>query len=106
MSELPQIPQPLPPLNEPRETQIKRLYMRSIRRGIKEMDVILMDYADNKLREMSDAELAMYDALLAENDHDLYQWITGQVATPPAFLDMISEILSHMLKDGGVLTGN
>ena len=106
MSELPQIPQPIPPADEPRETQIKRLYMRSIRRGIKEMDVILMDYADSKLHEMTDGELATYDALLAENDHALYQWITGQVDTPPAFLDMISEISAHMLKDGGVLTGN
>ncbi|MCF6443887.1 succinate dehydrogenase assembly factor 2 [Nereida sp. MMG025] len=98
MSDLPQIPQPQPPADEPRETRIKRLYMRSIRRGIKEMDVILMGYADAHLAGLSDDELTTYDALLAENDHDLYQWVTGQVVTPPEFLDMISDIAAHLKK--------
>ena len=102
MSDLPQIPQPRPPADEPRETQIKRLYMRSIRRGIKEMDVILMNYADSRLRQMTDDELAIYDTLLAENDHDLYQWITGQIETPSSFFDMISDISTHLLTDGGI----
>ena len=71
-----------------------------------EIAVILLYYADSNLRHMTYGVFFTYDALLAEHDHDLYQWITGQVETPLAFLDMISEISAHMLKDGGVLTGN
>lgn len=72
-------------MTEDRETRLKRLAMRSMRRGIKEMDLILHAFAGTALAGMSDAELDLYDRLLSENDHDLYAWITGQ-ATPPAAL--------------------
>lgn len=69
--------------NETPEARIKRMKIRSWRRGIKEMDLILGPYADAQLATMSDAELDEFDALLKENDQDLYQWVSGQ-ATPPA----------------------
>ncbi|MEO1364658.1 MAG: succinate dehydrogenase assembly factor 2 [Pseudomonadota bacterium] len=78
--------------DEPREHAIKRLHMRSMRRGIKEMDLILSAYAQAELAGMSDARLALYDSLLSENDQDLYQWVTGQTAAPEPFAGMISDI--------------
>ncbi|MEO0668499.1 MAG: succinate dehydrogenase assembly factor 2 [Pseudomonadota bacterium] len=78
--------------DEPREHAIKRLHMRSMRRGIKEMDLILSAYAQAELAGMSDARLALYDSLLSENDQDLYQWVTGQTPAPEPFADMISDI--------------
>ena len=39
-----------------------------MRRGIKEMDLILTAYADASLAAMSDADLSLYDSLLHEND--------------------------------------
>ena len=77
---------------ELREHRIKRLKMRSMRRGIKEMDLILSAYADRTLEGMETRELDLYDALLQENDQDLYQWVTGQVATPEPFANMIHDI--------------
>ncbi len=77
---------------EPRAHTVKRLHMRSMRRGIKEMDLILSAYAAARLEGMDDATLARYDDLLNENDHDLYQWVTGQVAAPEAFGTMIADI--------------
>ncbi|WP_299691200.1 succinate dehydrogenase assembly factor 2 [uncultured Tateyamaria sp.] len=77
---------------EPRDHKIKRLHMRSMRRGIKEMDLILSAYAQAELAQMSDARMALYDSLLSENDQDLYQWVTGQSAAPDQFAEMISEI--------------
>lgn len=74
------------------EHRVKRLYMRSIRRGIKEMDLILTAYADKSLAQLGDADLHLYDALLNENDHDLYQWVTGQVPPPDRFAAMIADI--------------
>ena len=58
-------------MRETDENRIKRLKMRSMRRGIKEMDLILTAYADSSLDAMSDAALVLYDALLNENDQDL-----------------------------------
>ena len=68
--------------------------MRSMRRGIKEMDLILSAFSDAHIAGFSDAELTLYDALLSENDHDLYGWVGGQFAVPEQYLDLISRIAS------------
>ena len=81
---------------ETREHKIKRLTMRSMRRGIKEMDLILMHYAQDKLSGMSDDALDHYDALLNENDQDLYQWCSGQVPPAREFTDLIADIKVHI----------
>ena len=81
---------------ESREHKIKRLTMRSMRRGIKEMDLILMHYAQDKLSGMSDNALDHYDALLNENDQDLYQWCSGQVPPAREFTDLIADIKVHI----------
>lgn len=77
---------------EPREIKVKRLAMRSMRRGIKEMDLILSDFANRNLSELPDAQLALYDQLLSENDHDLYSWISGSVDAPAAYGEMVKSI--------------
>lgn len=80
---------------ETAEHRLKKLRMRSWRRGIKEMDLILGAYADAKLADLDPATLDIYDAMLSENDHDLYQWVTGQVPTPPQYLNLITVISRH-----------
>ncbi|SFS40048.1 antitoxin CptB [Sulfitobacter marinus] len=81
---------------EPREHKVKRLHMRSMRRGIKEMDLILPSYASTRLENMDDTALALYDDMLAENDHDLYQWVTGQKQPPAEFAALIADIQTHI----------
>jgi antitoxin CptB len=78
------------------EHRIKRLAMRSMRRGIKEMDIILSAYATENLAMMDEAKITLYDNLLDENDQDLYQWVTGQVVAPDKFIQMIAEISVQM----------
>ena len=80
------------------EHRLKRLKMRSMRRGIKEMDLILSTYADRNLPDMDGATLDTYEALLEENDHDLYQWVTGQVAAPAPYTAMIGKIAQTFQK--------
>jgi antitoxin CptB len=45
---------------------------------------------------MSEAELDLYEDLLEENDHDLYQWVSGQGATPARYLDLVTDIASGL----------
>ena len=78
------------------EHRIKRLVMRSMRRGIKEMDIILSAYATENLVKMDETTITLYDRLLDENDQDLYQWVTGQVAAPERFRQMIAKISVQM----------
>ena len=62
--------------------QVKRLRMRSWRRGTKEMDMILGPFSDEMLGDLTGQELDRYEQLLHENDQDLYQWVSGQVSPP------------------------
>lgn len=79
-------------MSETAEHRIKRLAMRSMRRGIKEMDLILSAFADSHLRGLDAAGLDLYDQLLEENDHDLYSWINGQVTAPGRYAGLIGQI--------------
>lgn len=78
--------------DETAEARVKRLRMRSMRRGIKEMDLILSAYADATLASMSETEITLYDRLLNENDQDLYAWVTGQTPAPEEFSEIVSKI--------------
>jgi len=82
-------------VSESLEVARKRLAMRSMRRGIKEMDLILTAFAGAHLDQMDAAALAAYDRLLSENDQDLYSWVTGQVAAPPEHAGLIDQIAGH-----------
>lgn len=78
------------------EIRLRRLRLRSWRRGMKEMDLILGHFADGPLADLSDAEFEVYDALMAENDQDLYLWITRRVTDDP-HPDRGPQALSSML---------
>ena len=77
-------------------TRIKRLRLRSWRRGTKEMDLILGKFADEHLAHLSEEELDAHEALMGEADQDLYQWISGQVETPEKFKQAIEVILQKI----------
>ena len=63
-----------------------------MRRGIKEMDIILTRFADAQLEAMAAPQLDLYEQLLNEHDQDLYQWVTGQTTAPEHLACLIDEI--------------
>ena len=83
-------------MSEPLATRLKRLKMRSMRRGIKEMDIILSRFADDCLSQMTPKSLAIYEDFLDQNDQDLYQWVSGQCASEPPFQALVEEIKGHI----------
>jgi antitoxin CptB len=83
-------------MTETFDIRIKRLKMRSMRRGIKEMDIILSGFADLQLIEMSGAQLDLYEEFLDENDQDLYQWVSGQAAGASQYEALINQIKVYL----------
>lgn len=83
------------------EARLKRLSMRSWRRGIKEMDLILGPFSDSELAKLSPEELDLYEHLLEENDQDLYPWITARTRDehpgPEALSALLDRIASFSL---------
>jgi antitoxin CptB len=72
--------------------RLKRLTMRSWRRGTKEMDLVLGPFADAHLAAMSPADLALYDRLLEENDQDLLPMMLGQHPAPAGLEPLVARI--------------
>ena len=83
-------------MSEPRDTRLKRLRLRAWHRGIKEMDLILGGWADRNLEGADDATLDAFEAVMAESDHDLYQWVSGQAEAPAELAGMIERIGADM----------
>jgi antitoxin CptB len=79
-------------MTETAEARIKRMRMRSWRRGTKEMDLVLGPWADAHLEGLSPERLDQFDVLLAENDQDLLPWVLGQAEPPAAIAGLIAEI--------------
>ncbi len=69
-------------MSETREIRLKRIRIRCWRRGTKEMDLLFGRYADEALAELDDADLDAFEALMDENDNDLYLWISASEVAP------------------------
>lgn len=85
-------------MTESRETRLRRLKIRSWRRGMKEMDLILGGFADTELAGLSDAELDQHELLMDENDQDLYLWVTGAQSGPSRFQPALLRISAYLAK--------
>jgi len=82
---------------EDRETRLKRLKIRSWRRGTKEMDLILGPFADDArgLAAQEDRWMDGYEAFLDEGDNDLYLWVSGTAAAPEAHGPVIAVLRAY-----------
>lgn len=60
----------------------RRLLVRSWRRGMREMDLILGGFADAEIETLTDAEIDQYERLLDIEDTNLLPWLTGERPVP------------------------
>ena len=74
-----------------KEIALKRLKIRSWRRGTKEMDLILGKFSDANLRVLSQSDLEVYDKMLDENDNDLYNWCSKKNGCSRSLSNVINE---------------
>jgi antitoxin CptB len=60
----------------------KKLLFRAWHRGMREMDLIMGRFAEERLDTMSDIELDTFELLIEAPDRDLLAWITEREPTP------------------------
>ncbi|MBS7698904.1 MULTISPECIES: succinate dehydrogenase assembly factor 2 [unclassified Chelatococcus] len=65
--------------------RLRRLKFRAWHRGMREMDLIFGRFADARLAELDEADLAAFEALLDEQDKDIFSWYCGEVSVPPHY---------------------
>jgi len=85
-------------MSETHEHRLKRLRIRSWRRGTKEMDLILGGFADDVMHSLTYPQLDAHEALMDEQDHDLYLWISGQVDVPEIHKSSLKLVANYYLK--------
>lgn len=69
-----------------RNHRIKRLIYRASYTGMKETDLLLGQFAQRYLPELTDAGLDEFEALLDAGDPNIFAWVRGD-SKPPANLD-------------------
>ena len=66
------------------------------RRGMLELDLLLLPFATEVFGSLSSREQALYRQLLASEDQQLWSWLLQQTEPPePAFKPLIGKILAH-----------
>lgn len=69
------------------------------RRGMLELDLLLVPFAKEKFELLSQADQALYAELLTHEDQDLWLWLLGQSAPVDERLaPIIDQILAHNKK--------
>lgn len=67
------------------------------RRGMLELDVLFMPFAETGFNELSDHNKEVFERLLTSDDPDLYAWFMGhQACDNKEFSQMIEHILSRV----------
>jgi len=63
----------------------RKILFRAWRRGLREMDLVMGQFADANLNTMSSAELNEFEALLNLPDPQVLAWIMGSEPIPAEF---------------------
>jgi antitoxin CptB len=76
------------------EPEYKRIYWAS-RRGMLELDLILMPFVEHRLRQLSDADQQRYVNLLECEDTELFAWfMQSQRPTDPELTAIVDQIIA------------
>ena len=79
--------------------ELKRLYWHS-RRGMLELDLLLVPFAERSLTQLDAVELEMYRDLLGEEDQDMFMWLTRRAPAPtPRLQHIVALILASHAQD-------
>ena len=77
----------------------RRILVRAWRRGIREMDLVIGGFADVEIATLSEAELDQLELLMAEEDADIFRWVTGEADTPERFQTALFDRMRSYVPD-------
>lgn len=63
----------------------RKILFRCWHRGIREMDIVMGQFADRNIDKLADDELDTLEKILEVDDRDLIRWVTGEIETPLEF---------------------
>ena len=77
------------------DPRLKRIIYRANHRGMRELDMLIGQFAEARAASFTPAEADEFERLMDVEEPDLMSWITGQKPTPddyntPLFREMLS----------------
>lgn len=79
-----------------RDIRLKRLHFRSHHRGTKEADLLIGGFFDSAHAGWDDAEIALFEELIEEQDVDIMAWAIGMEPAPERYAGSIVEALKQL----------
>ncbi len=71
------------------DPKFRRVMHRAHYMGSNENDILFGGFAEKYLASLSPAQLDKFEALLANNDTDLFNWVTGKEPVPAEWDDEV-----------------
>jgi len=63
------------------------------------MDLVIGGFADAEIASLSNAELDQLELLMAEEDADIFRWVTGEAETPERFRTAVFDRMRAYVPD-------
>ena len=79
----------------------RRARMRS-RRGLLELDLLLVPFCEAVYAQLSETQQACYEALLGEDDVELLVWLKGEATPTPELQTMVERIRKWHREQGAL----
>lgn len=80
-------------------SKFKRVMHRAHYMGSNENDILFGGFAERYLASLSPVQLDRFESLLAENDTDLFNWVTGKQAVPSQWDDEVMAMIQNFVKN-------
>ncbi len=77
----------------------KRLLFRAHHMGSNENDILVGGFAERHLAGLTAEQVARFEALIAVNDADLFDWATGKRPVPPEYDHDVMAMLRHFVQN-------
>ncbi|PCJ39921.1 MAG: hypothetical protein COA71_12135 [SAR86 cluster bacterium] len=74
------------------DVEFKKMWWHS-RRGMLELDLLLIPFVTEKLGELSDSHKKIYQRLLEQEDQDLFSWLIEKEVAPDSELKQMIQLI-------------
>jgi len=79
-----------------REHRLKRLRFRAWHRGVKEADLLIGGFFDRYSAEWGEADIALFEELIEEQDVDIMAWAMGTEPAPARYAGTVMNALKTL----------
>ena len=89
-------------MTEAPAARLKRLVLRSRRRGMLELDLVLGKFAESEIFRLENNDLDAYERLLGEEEALILAWLNGTSRCPDEYQQIVNLIMSCVGRAGAV----